>query len=326
MLLLGVDGGGSKTVALLVDSSGQMLGMGMGGAANYHIFGIEHTFNSVKQAVDGALQGQKPDAVGFCMAAADMPHDFAQLRAAFNNLALPCPSTIHNDSIGIFRAGSRYPYGVGVVCGTGFNAGGISKTGYEFRLPALGSVTGDCAGGGYLGERALGAAFRAWDGRGKETMLTSAILKAFDAPDFETLAERYVQEQITEQHINDLAPLVFEVSEQGDEVARQLIYEQGVELGTAANAVLRRLDLLEEDCDVVLGGSMAYGKGSLLMDTVTEIVQPHAVVKRLDVPPVVGAVLLAADHIGLKVGVDFAATVRATLPKLLGFSTEQVSV
>jgi N-acetylglucosamine kinase-like BadF-type ATPase len=328
MLLLGVDGGGSKTAALLVDSTGQVLGTGMGGAANYHIFGIEHTLSSVKQAIEGALQGKTPDAVGFCMAAADMPHDFKQLSTAFNTLALPCPTVIHNDVIGIFRAGSRFSYGVGVVCGTGFNAGGISKNGHEFRLPALGSITGDCAGGGYLGERAMGAAFRAWDGRGKETLLTSAILKAFNVPNFETLAERYVQEQITEQHINNLAPLVFDASEQGDEVARQLIYEQGIELATAANAVLRRLDLLDDDCDVVIGGSMAHGKGSLLMNTVNAVVHdsaPNAVVKRLDVPPVVGAVLLAADHIGATMDSNFATTLRSTLP-LLGFSTEQASV
>lgn len=318
MLFLGVDGGGSKTAALLVDESGQVVGVGNGGAANYHIVGREQTFASVKQAVENALQGRTPDVVCYCMAAADMPHDFAQLRALFEPLAFACPTVVHNDVIGIFRAGSRYAYGVGLVCGTGFNAGGISKAGVEFRVPALGSITGDCAGGGYLGERAMAAAFRAWDGRGENTLLAAAILQAFAVPDFETLAECYVQEKITEQHINDLSPLVFEISQQGDFVARQLISEQGVELGTAANAILRRLNLTDEDCDVVLGGSMAYGKGTLLMDTIHATLQhyaPHAVVKRLDVPPVVGAVLLAADHIGAAVDEHFSATLRESLPE-----------
>jgi N-acetylglucosamine kinase-like BadF-type ATPase len=51
MLFLGVDGGGTKTAALLADEHGQILGTGMGGAANYQIAGMEQTVASVKQAV-----------------------------------------------------------------------------------------------------------------------------------------------------------------------------------------------------------------------------------------------------------------------------------
>jgi N-acetylglucosamine kinase-like BadF-type ATPase len=315
MLFLGVDGGASKTAALLVDSDGQVLGWGLAGGSNYHTYGMDAAYSSVKTAVDTALQGRRPDAASFCMAAADMPHDFTQLRTKFAELELDCAFSVRNDSIGIFRAGSRFFYGVGVVCGTGFNAGGISKNGEEFRFPSLGQVTGDFAGAGDLAYQAVGAAFRAWDGRGEPTLLADAMLRALDAPDFETVAERWVQRTLTPQKIKTLAPIVFEVSEAGDTVARQLIHAQGVELGTAANAILRRLDLIGEDCDVVLGGSMSYGKGDLLMSTVIETVRsasPAAVVKRLDVPPVAGAVLLAADSVGAAIDVG---ALRTTLPE-----------
>lgn len=314
MLFLGVDGGGTKTAALLADEQGKILGAGLGGAANYHIVGLEQTVASVRQAIEQALQGRIPDAVCYCMAAADMPFDFEQLRGALSALGLTCPAVVHNDVISIFRAGSRFPYGVGVVCGTGFNAGGISKDGREFRLPALGAFTGDRAGGADLGMGAMGAAFRAWDGRGQPTMLADAILQTFDVPNFEMLAERYVQHKIEYEQIVELAPLVFEIAEQGDAVAQQMIRAQGIELGTAANAVLRRLELTSEDCDVVLGGSVVYGKGELLMNTVNETVHPvnpAAVVKRLDVPPVAGAVLLAADLVGVRVSDQFHAALQA---------------
>jgi len=313
-----VDGGGTKTAALLVDETGQVLGSGSSGGACYHVVGLEQTFASVKEASEAALAGRAPDVICYSMSAADMPHDFAQLRGAFDEFGFSCPWVIHNDVMGVFRAGSRFPYGVGVVCGTGFNAGGISKTGSEFRLPSLGLVTGDRAGGGYLSTLALGAAFRAWDGRGEATMLSQAILQALDALDFETLAERYVRHELSRGQINALAPLVFEASEMGDAVAQALIRDQGIELGTAANAILRKLDLAGEDCDVVLGGSVWYGKGDLLMSTVNDVIHgfaPKAVIRRLDVPPVVGAVLLAADSIGADVKEHFAETLRATLPE-----------
>jgi N-acetylglucosamine kinase-like BadF-type ATPase len=317
MLFLGVDGGGTKTAALLVNDRGDVLGWGIGGGSNYHHAGIDGAYASVKQAVDGALDGRTPDTACFCMAAADMPHDFAQLNAKLKELHLDCPFTVRNDVIGVFRAGSRFPYGVGVVCGTGFNAGGISRAGEEFRFPSLGEVTGDCACASYLATQALGAAFRSWDGRGEATMLAEAFLQALGAPDFETLAEWWVQGKLTQKQVNALSPLVFEVSDAGDAVAQEIIRGQGVELGAGARAILRRLDLTEVDCDVVLGGSVFYGKGDLLMNALKEVVYvaaPQAVVKRLDVPPVTGAVLLAADSIGASVGQQ---RLRTTLPKAL---------
>jgi N-acetylglucosamine kinase-like BadF-type ATPase len=318
MPFLGVDGGGTKTAALLVDGHGQVLGWGIAGGSNYHLVGLESAFSSVRQSIEAALHGHVPDAVCYCMASADMPFDFVQLRSKLSELDLNCPFSLHNDVIGIFRAGSRFPFGVGIVGGTGFNAGGLGKDGGEFRLPALGSITGDCAGAHHLAVEAVGAAFRAWDGRGRPTLLANAVLRALGSPDFETVAERWVQRELTTETIKSLAPLVFEVSEAGDPVAQQLIREQGVELGTAANAVLRRLDLTEEDCDVVLGGSLFYGKGDLLMNTINETidaVSSKAVVKRLDVPPVVGAILLAVESAGAAVGEQFVATLRRTLPQ-----------
>jgi len=317
MLFLGVDGGGSKTAAMLVDENGRVIGWGLGGGSNYQSVGLNTAINSVTTATTAALNGATPDAVGYCMAGADMPHDFGLLHGVLPAVAPNVPYTLRNDVIGIFRAGSRFPYGVGIVFGTGFNAGGIDKAGNEFRFPSLGSVTGDRE---HLTSYAIGAAFRAWDGRGEPTALTDAILKAFDAPDFETLAEWWVQNKLTNRSVRNLAPLVFEVCEAGDAVARRLIQNEGGELGIAANAVLRRLNLTGEDCDVVIGGSLSHGVGNVLMNTITEVVHecaPNAKVSRLDVPPVVGAVLLAADTIGFKTDSNFIAAIRATLPREL---------
>lgn len=317
MLIFGVDGGGTKTAGLAVDENGRVVGWDIGTGSNYHVLGLEGMYASVSKVARATLDGVSPDAACYCLAAADMPHDFIQLRGKLSQSSLIPVFTVHNDVIGIFRAGSRFPYGVGVVCGTGFNAGGISEAGVEFRLPALGGVTGDYAGGDHITVRALGAAFRGWDGRGEPTQLQEAILQHLDAPSYDALAEWYVQGKLTAKMIKHLAPLVFEVSEAGDPIARGIIRDEGVELGTAANAILRRLNLTDTDCDVVIGGSVAFGKGALLMDTVRATVaaqSPRAHVKRLDVPPVVGAVLLAADSVNFAITDEFMTNLRATLP------------
>lgn len=320
MLYLGIDAGGSKTDALLINSEGQVIGVGHSrGSANYHLVGLETALHRVKEAALLALGDHIPDMACFCMTAADMPHDFATLRAGLERMDF-CPQFIvKTDVIGVFRAGSRFPYGVGVVCGTGFNAGGIDKNGWEFRLPALGAVTGDCAGGGDIGTQALGAAFRAWDGRGDPTQLQEALLTHLNTPDMESIAEMIVEGRLSHEDIAALAPLVFRVSEQGDPIARSIIRAQGEELGTAALAILRRLNLLDKDCDVALGGRVFYGEGRLLMETITQLIRaaaPSVSIKRLDVAPVIGAALLAADcH--QAVDDSFIATLKKTLPDTL---------
>lgn len=326
MQFLGVDGGGTKTAALLVDESGRVVGWGLGGGSNYQTMGMATAVAGVSAATAAALNGQTPDAAGFCLAGADMPHDFRVLGEQLDALFPNFPYTLRNDVIGIFRAGSRFPYGAGVVSGTGFNAGGIDRMGKEFRFPALGGVTGDRAGGEYIGIQAIGAAFRAWDGRGAATALADAVLLRFATPDFETLAERWVQGAFTDHDIRQLTPLVFELCAAGDAVARRIIEEEGIEIGAAANAVLRRLNLTGEDCDVVLGGSVFHGVGSTLLDTITRLVgecAPRAQVRRLEVPPVVGAVLLAADHVGFAVDAQFSAALRATLPRELRVPSQE---
>ena len=311
MLFLGLDGGGTKTTALLVNESGAILGIGHSGGSNYHSIGLDAAFANVKLAVEQALQGNNPDSACFCMAGGDLPHDFENLYAKMSELELLCPLSIRNDVLGAMRAGSRFPYGVAVVCGTSFNAAGIGKDGVEFRLPALGPVSGDIAGARRLATRALGAAFRSWDGRGEPTLLAELILEALDAPDFPTIASRWGQNQISDEQLKSLAPIVFDASVRGDRVAQQFVYEQGFELGAAANAMLAKAQLNEADCDVVLGGSVFYGKGDLLMSTVTGVISGYAPavrILRLEVLPVVGAVMLAADHVEKSFGGDFVTS------------------
>jgi len=320
---LGIDGGGSKTEALVIDETGRVLHTGRSGRANYQTCGLEMAMDHVREAALEALHGRQAISAAYCLAGADTRADYAILEPAVRALELGQEIVLYNDVIAIFRAGSRYPYGMAVVCGTGFNAGGISRDGREVRLPSLGTMTGDIGGGGWLGTSALGAAFRAWDGRGASTLLQDMVLRALNVDDMETLAERIVLNQITYQHTLELAPLVFKAAVAGDEVACQLLRQQGEEIGITILAILRRLDLLDTDCDVVLGGSVFYGEGPLLMDTVRKYIEPAAplaVLKRLSVRPVVGAALLAADHAGVTTE-EFLSNLHNSLPKTLKLST-----
>ena len=324
-IFLGVDGGNSKTEALAVTESGHVVGFGRSGGSNYQGVGLPQALATVQRAAEQALRGKRAAWGAFCLAGADTPTDFATLTPALAALPYCEHGAVYNDLRAIFRAGSTRPYGVAVVCGSGFNAGGVGSDGREWRLPALGEWTGDRAGGCKLGAETLGAAFRAWDGRGQPTRLQADALRHFDVPDMETLAERIVQGRISRKEVCEMAPLAFRAAMAGDAVARALIRAQGQEVGVAIVAIARRLDLLDKPCEAVLGGSVFYGEGPLLLDTIHEVVHPAApytTLKRLDVRPVVGAALLAADAAGVRVNAAWRHTLYAELPAFLRLTSE----
>jgi N-acetylglucosamine kinase-like BadF-type ATPase len=127
----------------------------------------------------------------------------------------------------------------------------------------------------------------------------------------------YYPGQFDQRRLLALVPLVFEAAYEGDQVAQDLLVRIGIEVGTTANAIIKRLGLETTDVEVVLGGSVFKGKGPLLVDTVTQVVHriaPQATVVLPEFEPVVGAVFLALESLGVQVNETVYANVRASLP------------
>jgi len=327
-LVLGLDAGATKTFALVADANGHVIGFGQGGPGNHQVVGPEPALAEIRRCSEKALAGagvSPPVDFGFFgLAGADLPVDFALLAPALEGMGLARQVRIKNDTMVALRAGLKRSWGVAIICGTGFNAGGIGPDGREVQLPGLGPLSGDWGGGSDIAQEAIGLICRAWDGRGQPTVLTELVLNALGLPSVEELiAQLYQSEfdyypgQFDQRRLSGLVPLVFEAAYEGDEVARNLVMRVGTEVGTTANAIIRRLGLETTDVEVVLGGGVFKGKGPLLVDTVTQVVYeaaPRATIVLPEFEPVVGAVFLALDNLGVEVNEPTYANVRASLP------------
>src|SRR5689334_24342092 len=53
---LGVDGGGTKTIAVIVDAQGQEQGRGFAGSSNPNNIGLELAMHNLRMAIENALQ------------------------------------------------------------------------------------------------------------------------------------------------------------------------------------------------------------------------------------------------------------------------------
>jgi len=324
---LGVDGGGSKTHALILDQDGQVRGFGSSGCGNHQEHGLGSAVAEIESAVrtaieQSALTTQEIQVGCFCLAGADLKSDYQILIPAMEALNLAQTVIVKNDTLAALRASITRSWGVAVICGSGFNAAARSPDGREFVFPALGYISGDWGGGSQLSQEIIRLVMRAWDGRGEKTLLTSLVLNSLGSPSEEVLLERLYKDEIPYRRLLQLVPLLFQAAEAGDVPSQKIVVQIGEEVAVTANALIKRLSMQSLDVEVGLAGGVFKDKDHLLIDTVTQKIHqvaPKAIMRRTQYEPVIGAALLGLENAGVTVDEEFYQRLNETLPVKLKY-------
>ncbi len=303
---LGVDIGGTKSHALLADEQGRIVGFGEAGPGNHEVVGYDGLRAVLQVITSQALQmagvGREQVAgAGFGVAGYDWPSELPPTQDAIKTLNLGCPIEVVNDTVIGLVAGAEDGWGIALVAGTSNNCWGWDEQHNIGRVIGGGMMFGEHAGSYELVWQAVVAIAREWTRRGPATALTPAFVERFDARDAAHLLEGI---QLGYFHPDPgLAPLVFQVAEDGDAVAQGLIRWAGEELADLAKGVIRQLRFQERAFDVVLVGSMFNGGPMLTGPMKAGIFSeaPRARFVRLDAPPVLGAVLLGMQRAQLSI-------------------------
>jgi N-acetylglucosamine kinase-like BadF-type ATPase len=323
--VVGVDGGTTKTVALVADGYGQIVGAARGAGSNWTGTDVEIPMAVVIAMVEEALQraglgGQYVSTGVFCLAGADWPDDHERRQIVLEDARIVRQVVVKNDTFGGLRAGTRRPYGVVIAAGTGCNAAAIAPDGREWHF----GYYEDYGGARTIVEEAVRAVLRVEDGRGQPTLLSDVVLGRLEYANPEAMLRAMVAGEFPRKRALGLCPFVFEVAAAGDRVAIEIIVKQGVALAEYATTLIRRFDMQDLAFDVVLSGSVFKGQGPWLNDTITQKVHqvaPRARIVRAEFEPVVGAVLLAYDAAGVAVTDQMYERLAETAPGGGFFST-----
>ena len=315
-LALGVDGGASKTVAIVVDGRGRVLGAGRGGNAD--IYQTPRAVEEVAAAVAAALAAAGAragalDAAVLSLVGADWPEDFEHWRAAMPRLGLghlpPGRALVVNDAVGALAAGT--PEGgpaVAVVCGTGCAVGARGPGGRLWHT----SFWQRTQGGAEIALRALDAVYLAELGIGPATAVTPLALRRFGARDVEDLLHLFTARgRSRPATVATLAPLVLDAAEAGDAVARGIVLAHAEALGAYGLAAARRVGL--EGGSLVLAGGVFRHPSRLMRARVAAALPDLAVVEGAP-EPVAGAALMALAAMGATPGLGARERLRETLP------------
>lgn len=303
---LGGDIGGTKTHVLIAAENGQAVGFGEAGPGNHETVGYQGLVRALHTAFDqalayGGISSTQIAGAGFGVAGYDWPSEEKSTLAALRTLGLKAPMAAYNDTILGLLAGSPEGWGVAVVSGTGCNCWGWDKTRQHVgHVTGAGINMGEAAGSSELMFKAVQVVAHEWSQRGPATALTPAFISHTGARDLTDLLDGLINGRYYLGASE--APLVFQAAASGDAVATELIHWAGCELGELANSVIRQLQFETLEFDIVLVGSM-YSGSPRLIDAMRQTIHrlaPGARLVRLEVPPVIGALLLGMEQAGVK--------------------------
>lgn len=304
--VIGVDGGGSRCEAILVDSNGVIVAWGKGGPLNPFRVPVEQQRASLNEALFGfkTYLDRSHRVVALCLglAGADTPEVQERVQGEISKLGLAERIIVVHDSEISFITAVGEPTGIVVIAGTGSVAFGVGEDGARCTVGGWGFLIGDEGSGQLLGRAGLNAATRAFDGRGAPTTLVAAAQRFYQLNDFHDIIEVLYGGTTDEGHrqVAAFAPEVVSAALEGDQVARSIICKVGAELGLMVVAVAKKLGLTNTRFKVGLTGSV-FKAGDLLMVSLRKVVYeccPRAELSVSNLSPAIGAAQLALKAIG----------------------------
>lgn len=320
-MLLGVDGGATKTVALVADETGTVRGAGRSGSSDIHNesstdVAIDHVVASVREALTVAGASPSEVAVGvFGLCGADWPEDVAFYGEALRaRLQLESEPMVTNDAFNTLRAGTADGLGVALVMGTG---AAIAARGPSGRTWFSGERM-ERAGAMEFGRQVYDLLLRGEYGPGPRPGFEAAALEAFAADSVESMVYAITRTGgLGQRSLGRLAPVLLEASHAGDPQARRIVLDAARSVSGYLRRAAEHVGLASDRAVVVLAGGVFRHPGSDLRDAIAAALpRYHLQTTRLE--PAYGALLMAADERRVRLDIE---RLGATGPAIAFFAT-----
>jgi N-acetylglucosamine kinase-like BadF-type ATPase len=278
-LVLGVDGGGTKTVAWLAANdpancrsrlpsakADEVLGRGTAGPSNPRAIGFAQAQANIDAAIDAAFAAaQLPRstvaAACLALAGAGRPAEQDTMAAWARGRRIAATVRVSTDAEPILAAASPENYGIALICGTGSLAWGRNTAGGVARAGGWGYLLGDEGGAYWVSISALRAALRAHDGRAYPTSLLPSFLGRLNLAEPRDLIDWIYDSAMTPARIASLASTVFELAAT-DDVAAQIIDSGAMSLTDCIAIVAEQLGFSPNSFPLVLAGSVLINQPS----------------------------------------------------------------
>lgn len=308
--MLGVDGGGTKTIVNISDLDGKVLAEAVSGSCNYKGTGFEESVKNINNGVLDAISEISDfnssifKRACFGIAGCDLEEDLLiYKKIVFNkkikSYLIPDKTIICNDTRIGLEVGSNKKNKVIIISGTGSNCYGVNKYGQEAKASGWDYILGDEGSGYEIGIKALKALMKAYDKRGQKTLLSETIFEDLNIKNINQLIKWSYNDIYLKDRFASLAKTVCRTAEMGDSISIKILEEAAEELDITISAVVKSLDLVKENFDLVFVGNIfkceVYLKNILINRLKDKFIKINF--RPLSKKPVIGAIKLALRNL-----------------------------
>lgn len=299
-IIIGVDGGGSKSIGVAADESGRALAVYRGGGTNYYQTGMEQARWNLKEIVD-ALEtacGGVCALLSVGLPALDTTADEKTLREFAGDVFEPQSLILESDACMALEGMTGGDPGMIVICGTGSMA--LLDDGNSQRVAGgWGYLLGDPGSGYGIAMAGLRAAIRAWEGTGPETALADRALVYWKLKQPRELIGLIYDPACGPDAVARFAGEVFALAEEGDGEALQIIREETRLVAWQAASLLQSAPEVEK---VGLYGGIFQHQPlarKLFADALRARLPGHTIqIVEPEFPPEIGAVIRGFKRLG----------------------------
>lgn len=307
--VIGVDGGGAKTVAALADLEGKILKLVKTGSSHPRNIGFKKAIENLAQTIEKTLPSKRNKRIlSTFLGLPAMEEEFKFKKGKIKRELLKHKEIsqifkgkviLDSDQLAGFRAGTNKKDGLVLIAGSGCAVHGWREK-REAKIDGWGYLT-EQGSAFWVGQRGLREVFNDLDGRGVRTLITKLVFQKLKVRNKENLVEKIYSKKPMEI-ISPLSILVDKAAKKGDLLAKKILIEAGKELALSANTVIKKLTppfaKQRAGFPVVLIGGMF--KSKIFLNTVKKEVKKLAPKVKFIQPkdePAIGAVKLALEKL-----------------------------
>src|SRR5262249_28906690 len=297
--VVGVDGGGTKTTAVVLGEDRDIHGSATSGPANSRSAGAVAASANIAEAITAALHTAQVAladvaTICLCLSGFDTDLDLPVSHSAVGLLGYSRPVIMENDVVGAWAGATEAQAGIVVISGTGSTALGMNAQGALWRADGWDYILGDFGSGFDIGRTGIRTAVRALDGRTAPTLLALELHTAFGVDDAEGMRRLADGGGLGKLEMAAFAEHVSRAADAGDVAARDILARAGNDLAEQAIAIIRRLGMEHDEFSIATVGSV-FKSAPWVTEPFRRLVgqvAPRAIFRAPLHPPEVGAAIL----------------------------------
>lgn len=260
--VIGIDGGGTKTKAVIADGTGAIIASETVGPTNPNLISTEELHHTLDVLLRG-LGSQAPEqykkvtylfagvsGAGVEQSRISLFHVLTKLVSDYVTIR------VESDTINALYSGTFGKPGIVQIAGTGSITYGINNKSEHDRVGGWGYLFGDEGSGFDIGRQGIMAVLKSDDGRGPKTILTEKIYAFFGVTHARDLIQKVYTATVPKNDISPLSRVVFQAYKKNDPAAVAIINGVAKEISISIKTLYKKLFDFNETVDAVLCGGV----------------------------------------------------------------------